>query len=58
MQKIVVSEATKSAPPVIVTAAVAEGFTVNEWLAVATIIYIVMQACYLGWKWYKEWRKP
>lgn len=30
------------------------GLTANEWVAVATISYITLQAAYLIWKWRKE----
>lgn len=57
----IVTEATKSAPPVMVTAASGlMGFTLHEWMAIATIAYIVLQAGWLVWKWRraakdKEW---
>lgn len=49
--------AAKSAPAIGVAAAAASGWSVQEWMYAATIGYIVMQAAYLGWKWYREWRK-
>lgn len=39
----------KTAPPAIVGA-----LTLNEWVAVATFIYVVLQAAYLLWKWRRE----
>lgn len=33
------------------------GMTLNEWVAVATIAYFVMQMAYLAWKWRKEAKK-
>lgn len=41
----------KTVPPVTVWA-----LTLNEWLAVAAIIYTALQAGYLIWKWVREWR--
>lgn len=32
------------------------GLTLNEWVAVATITYFVLQSGYLIWKWVKEAR--
>ena len=32
------------------------GFSLNEWLAIASIVFIVLQAGYLLWKWRNEWR--
>lgn len=43
-------EVTKASPPAIVAA-----LTLNEWVAVATILYIVLQGAYLIWKWRREW---
>lgn len=52
-QKVdVVHEAVKSAPPVAVTAASGlMGFSLHEWVAIATIAYIVIQTGWLLWKW-------
>ena len=57
MKQAIAGEVTKSAPPVVVTAAaVAENITLNEWVAIATIVYVVLQAGYLVWKWYREYK--
>lgn len=40
----------KLAPPV-----TAAAFTMNEWVAIATVLYIVLQAAHLAWKWRGEW---
>jgi len=52
-QKVdVVHEAAKSAPPAAISAAsVLTGFTLHEWMAIATIVYIALQAGWLVWKW-------
>lgn len=54
-QKVdVVQEAAKSAPPVAVTAAsTLMGFSLHEWMLIATIIYIVIQTCWLFYKWHR-----
>jgi uncharacterized membrane protein len=47
------SEAIKAAPPVAITTAVTVGgLTLNEWVAIATLLYIVLQSGWLVWKWY------
>lgn len=51
MVKDLASEAAKAAPPV---TAIAAGFTLNEWVALLTGAYIVLQAAHLLWKWRKE----
>ena len=45
-----------ASPPLAATGAILVGLTLNEWVAAATIVYIVMQAIYLGWKWHQEWK--
>lgn len=48
----VLVEAAKAAPPVVITTAVTVGgLTLNEWVAVATLLYIVLQSGWLVWKW-------
>lgn len=47
----------KTAPPVAVSLAAHLGaLTLNDWLAIATIVYVVLQTGYLVWKWSREWR--
>jgi uncharacterized membrane protein len=49
----IASEAIKAAPPVAITTAVTVGgLTLNEWVAIATLLYIVLQSGWLVWKWY------
>jgi hypothetical protein len=49
----VITEAAKAAPPIAITTAVTVGgITINEWVAIATLIYIVLQSGWLVWKWY------
>ena len=52
-QKIdIVTESAKSAPPVAITAASGLlGLTLHDWVAIATIAYIVLQTGWLLWKW-------
>lgn len=57
MKQAIASEVTKSAPPVALSiAATVGGLTLNEWMAIATIAYIGLQAGFLVWKWWKEFR--
>ena len=51
MNKETLTEALKATPPVAVSA-----MTMNEWVAVATVAYIIMQALYLLRKWWREER--
>jgi len=49
----VIVEAAKAAPPVVITTAVTVGgLTLNEWVAIATLLYIVLQSGWLVWKWF------
>lgn len=47
-------EAVKAAPAVV--GATASSLTLNEWVAIATGIYIAIQAAYLLRKWWREER--
>lgn len=48
----VIHEAVKSAPPVVVTAVSGFlGFTLHEWVAIATLAYITFQIAWLVYKW-------
>lgn len=31
--------------------------TLNEWVAIATLVYILLQSAFLVWKWHKEAKK-
>jgi uncharacterized membrane protein len=48
----VLTEAVKAAPPIAITTAAVGGLTLNEWVALATLLYIVLQSGWLVWKWY------
>jgi uncharacterized membrane protein len=50
-------EALKAAPPVTVTAAAAvTGWDLNHWVAIGTLVYIVLQCAHLIWKWWRQAR--
>lgn len=58
MRAEIPQEGLKAAPPVAVTAwAWVAGLTLDKWVALATLTYIVLQAGYLIWKWVREIRK-
>lgn len=44
------------ATPAVVGATIA-GLTLNEVVAVLTIVYVALQTMYLLWKWRKEYRE-
>lgn len=48
-----VSIETAKAVPALIGATFA-GLTLNEWVAIATLLYIILQAVYLVWKWRKQ----
>lgn len=55
MNTEIITEAAKAAPPVTVTAtAIAAGWSLNNIIGVATLVYIVLQAGYLIWKWRRD----
>lgn len=49
-----VQEIAKATPPVV---AYFTGLTTHDWAAIATIAYVVLQASYLVWKWWREARR-
>lgn len=50
------SAAAKSAPPVAVLAADTAGLTLEQWVFIATLIYLALQSGYLLWKWVRDIR--
>ncbi len=58
MKQEITTEAVKAAPPVAVSVAAAtDALTLNDWMLIATIGYVLIQAGYLIWKWFREWRR-
>lgn len=54
-QKIdVAAEAAKASFPVGVSLATLGGLTLHDLVMLATLVYIVLQAAYLLWKWYRQ----
>lgn len=57
MKSAIATEGTKSSPAVVLSVlATIDAITLNEWVAIATLVYIGLQACYLTWKWIREYR--
>ena len=46
-------EVVKGAPPVAVTLASMAGVTLHDLVMGATLFYVVLQAAFLLWKWYR-----
>lgn len=60
MRAEVATEAFKAAPPVTVSAAYVAGYSINELVAIATLIYVVLQIILLLPRYYREiqrWRR-
>lgn len=56
-QSDLVTEAQKAAPPIVVSVATTiGGMSLQDWVYIATIGYIVLQAGWLIWKWYRAVR--
>ncbi|MBF7012546.1 hypothetical protein QUC32_23135 [Novosphingobium resinovorum] len=49
--------AGKASPPLAVTSAAAVGLTLNEWMIVCTIVYTILQAAILIYKFVRDFRK-
>lgn len=57
MREHITVESIKATPPVAIAAgSTLADISLNQWVAVATIAYIALQAGYLLWKWYKEYK--
>jgi hypothetical protein len=50
----VTKAAIDSAPPVIFGALHLFGVSLPDWVAIATLIYIVLQGAHLLWKWHRQ----
>lgn len=57
MKEAIAAEGLKATPPITVSVvAFTQGLTINEAVAYATLAYIAMQAAYLLWKWWREYK--
>ena len=55
------AEAVKSAPPIAVLGVTANGLTLEDWVFIATLVYLALQTGWLLWRWWraastKGWR--
>lgn len=58
MKAEITTEAAKAIPPATVAfVAPLNGWTLNDSVLSATLVYIVLQAGYLIWKWWRESRR-
>jgi hypothetical protein len=58
MKHEVAVEVAKAAPPVTVTGlAWLQGIPIDKLLGWATLLYVVLQASYLVWRWIREIRR-
>ncbi len=58
MKAEIAQEGLKATPPVAITAvAWMKGLTLTDAVGIATLAYIALQAGYLIWKWYREFKK-
>ncbi len=46
----------KMTPPAVVVTAQASGYTLQDWVSIATLAYLGLQALYLTWKFHRERR--
>lgn len=49
------TEGLKAAPPVAVTGAIVSGMTINDWIAIATLSYLLLQIGLLLPKYWRLW---
>jgi hypothetical protein len=58
MKAVVIHEGAKSAPPVVVAGtAWLFGLTLNDWVAIGTLLYLALQGGFLIWRWFREYKK-
>lgn len=58
LKQEIVAQAINSTPSVaFIWCTAILSITINQWLAVFSIAYIILQAAYLIWKWVREVRK-
>lgn len=49
----IAQEAAKAAPPISVATASLVGMTLHDWVLVATLVYVVLQAGFLLYRWWR-----
>jgi disulfide bond formation protein DsbB len=55
-QSTIAHELAKATPPVSVALATLFGMSLQDWVLVATLVYIVLQAGFLIYRWYRMFR--
>jgi hypothetical protein len=50
------SETAKAVPPLAVIAVQKTGLTLQDWVFIATLLYIALQAGWLVWRWWRAAR--
>lgn len=52
--KDIAMESAKASPPIaVVTASLTSDWTLNQALTALTILYVVLQICWLLWRWHR-----
>lgn len=55
MREAIAAEIYKATPPLaVVGGSWATGFTISDAVGIGTLLYLVLQAIYLLWKWSRE----
>lgn len=49
----IAAEAVKAAPPVTVAGLTVAGVSLNDVVLLATLVYLVLQISFLGYKWWR-----
>lgn len=52
----VLREAVSSAPPISVAGLTLVGVSLQDWVLIATLLWITLQMAYFGYQRYKEWK--
>lgn len=57
MKHDIAAQSVAATPPAAVSIlATAQGWNMADWVALATVLYIGLQAAYLCWKWWREYK--
>jgi len=54
MKQELAAEGARAIPPVTVVAATVTGWTLNDWVLVLTVVYLVLQIGRLIYLWFRE----
>lgn len=50
----IANAAAKVSPPLTVTGVAAAGYSLQEWVLIATLVYTILQTAHLIWKFFKD----